>query len=231
MTRRRIVRMAIFLAIAGAAFWIGAPHLPDRWIPWAPIRLSDAPNFLTGIKLRQLRDEPAICRAILERSDFAFTPIADQVTGPGCGFENAVRIRSADVSYGSGFVATCPLAVALALFERHALQPAAEAAFGQEIVAIDHLGSYACRNVGNRDTGRRSQHATANAIDIAGFRLRGGEQITVTQHWDGGGPKAEFLHDVRDGACRIFGAVLGPDYNDAHRTHLHLDLSFFSICR
>jgi hypothetical protein len=28
---------------------------------------------------------------------------------------------------------------------------------------------------------------------------------------------------VRDGACRLFATVLSPDYNAAHRDHLHLD--------
>ena len=27
----------------------------------------------------------------------------------------------------------------------------------------------------------------------------------------------------RDGACRVFSTVLSPDYNAAHRDHLHLD--------
>ena len=37
------------------------------------------------------------------------------------------------------------------------------------------------------------------------------------------GDEAAFLRRVRDGACGIFGTVLSPDYNEAHRDHLHLD--------
>ena len=32
-----------------------------------------------------------------------------------------------------------------------------------------------------------------------------------------------FLRRVRDGACGLFATVLSPDYNAAHRDHLHLD--------
>jgi hypothetical protein len=34
----------------------------------------------------------------------------------------------------------------------------------------------------------------------------------------------EFLHRVHDEACEIFGTVLGPEANDAHRNHFHLDM-------
>jgi hypothetical protein len=33
-----------------------------------------------------------------------------------------------------------------------------------------------------------------------------------------------FLHQAHNGACGIFGTVLGPDTNDAHRDHFHLDM-------
>jgi hypothetical protein len=34
----------------------------------------------------------------------------------------------------------------------------------------------------------------------------------------------KFLRLAHDGGCKIFSTVLGPEANDAHRTHLHLDL-------
>jgi hypothetical protein len=33
-----------------------------------------------------------------------------------------------------------------------------------------------------------------------------------------------FLHEAHDGACDVFETVLGPDTNEAHRDHLHLDM-------
>ncbi|MFT3730979.1 MAG: extensin family protein [Hyphomicrobium sp.] len=33
-----------------------------------------------------------------------------------------------------------------------------------------------------------------------------------------------FLHQAHDGACRMFDTVLGPDTNDAHHDHFHLDM-------
>jgi hypothetical protein len=35
---------------------------------------------------------------------------------------------------------------------------------------------------------------------------------------------SSFLHQAHDDACDIFGTVLGPDANDAHHNHFHLDM-------
>jgi hypothetical protein len=34
----------------------------------------------------------------------------------------------------------------------------------------------------------------------------------------------EFVRKVHDDACNIFGTVLGPEANDAHKDHFHLDM-------
>lgn len=36
---------------------------------------------------------------------------------------------------------------------------------------------------------------------------------------------ANFIHAVHDSACQMFGTVLGPEANDAHRQHFHFDLA------
>jgi hypothetical protein len=38
-------------------------------------------------------------------------------------------------------------------------------------------------------------------------------------------PAEHFIHDVHASACKTFGTVLGPEANDAHREHFHLDLA------
>ena len=46
--------------------------------------------------------------------------------------------------------------------------------------------------------------------------------------------EAKFLRIVQQKACGIFSTVLGPEANDVHRTHLHLDLqnrNFANVCR
>jgi hypothetical protein len=112
------------------------------------------------------------------------------------------------------------------------VEPAARRILGQPVVRINHFGSYACRNVNHAASGRRSEHASAGAIDLAGFVLRDGREITVARHWKGADSRAaDFLRAVRDGGCGVFNGVLGPDYNAAHRDHFHLDMGRYRVCR
>jgi hypothetical protein len=210
---------------------LGLVTVPPSYNPWRPLDAREAPNILTRFKLARLERNPDECTGVLKRTAVAQTPIPDQTTGDGCGFEGAVRVARSGVSFGSDFVATCPLAVAWALFETHALQPAARRHLSQEVVRVVHLGSYACRNVNHRESGRRSEHATANALDIAGFVLADGARITLAGDWRGSPARADFLRDVRNGACRFFDVVLSPDFNEAHRDHFHLDMGRFRTCR
>jgi hypothetical protein len=105
---------------------------------------------------------------------------------------------------------------------RRIVQPAAAELLGSRVARIETFGSYACRRLYSRTSGQWSEHARANAIDIAGFRLADGRRITVARDWTDGAQGA-FLHRVRDGGCRLFATTLSPDYNAAHRDHLHLD--------
>lgn len=45
---------------------------------------------------------------------------------------------------------------------------------------------------------------------------------------------ARFLHAAHDAACKIFGTTLGPEANEAHRNHFHVDMAprkVTKICR
>ncbi len=75
-----------------------------------------------------------------------------------------------------------------------------------------------------------SEHAYANAWDVTGFELADGRVVSVQAHWNDAGSLRTFLRAVRDDACNIFRVVLGPDYNDAHHDHLHVDMGGGSRC-
>nr|WP_246407887.1 extensin family protein [Microvirga lupini] len=170
--------------------------------------------------------------AVLDGSPVSHRAVPDRAPEEGCGLSNAVEVSRSSVGLNGGFTATCPLTVAWALFEQHVLRPAAQEHLSQEVVRVAHLGTYACRNINHRAGGRRSEHATANAIDIAGFVLASGQQVTVRGDWTGGDQNREaFLRALRDGACRFFDVVLSPDYNEAHHDHFHFDMGSYRACR
>lgn len=229
MLRGFCLLLLLGLASTALAVQQGWLQVPPRFNPWAPLDVRQPPNLLTGYKLLRLQRDPELCRLALDSSTLRYTAVDDTQPGNGCALENSVRVQRAGVQFSSSFLATCKLAVAYALFEEHGLQPAAQRAFGQPVARVDHLGSFACRNIGNSQ--RRSQHATANALDIAGFRLQDGRRISLIQHWGDEGAEGRFLREVRDAACDSFRVTLGPEYNAAHRDHLHLDMGLFSMCR
>lgn len=255
---RRSVAALLFLLLVVFAAWAllsGALAIPDRWNPWAPLRIDDPSNLLTRYKFQRATADREACRALLQESRLSATPLEDRSTGPGCGFDNAFRISRTSVAVGEPFALSCRAALSLAMWERHALQQAAQRHLGSGVARIEHFGSYACRNLYGREGARRSQHASADAFDIAGFVLEDGRRIRLASDWaasapgdgDGAGeaeaansgvdaaatlaPQAAFLREVRDGACDWFDAVLGPDYNAAHADHFHFDRGRARICR
>jgi hypothetical protein len=219
---------ASLLALAFSREWLS---VPPEWSPWVALDLDAPPNLLTRYKLSRLSHDPELCAHVLADAEITYRPLPDQETGPACGLFDAVTIERTANDVGQPFSLTCRTAVSLALWERHAVTPAAERHFALPLQRIEHFGSYACRNVYGRPNATRSRHATAEAFDVAGFVLADGRRIRVLCDWDEDSAAARFLHDVRDGACEFFDGVLSPDYNAAHRDHLHLDRGRSRLCR
>lgn len=227
---RALLLFVLLLALAALA-WQSGIRLPDRYDPWAPLDVKAAPNLLTRFKLHRLVSRPALCLAVLRRSGAAFTSVPDHSDGHGCGWRNAVRLRTVGrARLQPPALLSCPLAVSLAMLDRHALQPLAEAHFGQRVARIDHVGSYACRNIYGRASAPLSRHATGQAIDFTGVVLADGRRTTVLRDW-GQGAEGAFLRDVEARGCGYFGTVLGPRYNAAHRGHFHLQGTGGGWCR
>ena len=215
--------MLILTVVAFAHAWLAAHPEHD---PWAPLDLNDPVGWATERKLVALRDDPTMCRAVLDRSAIAFR-VLDPVGEGAC--RRADRtILSPMPARGLTFqpgnpAATCAVGAALVVWMDQVVQPAAEDLLGSPVVGIDHLGTANCRRIGGGDSGRWSEHATGNAIDVAAFRLEDGRTISVLRDWPGKGEEAAFLRAARDGACDVFSTTLSPEYNRAHADHFHLD--------
>jgi hypothetical protein len=147
---------------------------------------------------------------------------------------------------------TCALAKALSAWLNETVQPKAKALFNSPVVKL-HAASYACRNRNGGADRPLSEHALANAFDISDFVLASGEQIAVRENWPNapakpplplpnpgrvsietfkvqrasaslGDREKNFLEFVHDEACKNFGTVLGPDADEAHKNHFHVDM-------
>lgn len=194
----------------------------------------------------------------------------------------------------------CRLVAGLSEWVEKVLQPVAHEMLGSRIKRIVGASSYSCRNIYNNPKLWLSEHATGNAVDIAGFVTADGRTILVAKGWgpterditaakkkaaevkeaaakkrkgaktadseptpsigeagkksdakqkgrlhktdfkaDADKPaqvasavevapattkEAAFLKRLHGGSCRVFATVLGPEANEAHRDHFHLDM-------
>jgi hypothetical protein len=233
-TGRRGIALALWtvllIAAAYGLYLFGRSHPED--LPWTDLDLAQPVGLFTRSKLVGLHDDFPQCRILMERAGVAFeaAPVITAERGQ-CGYANGVRLleagaRTTPFNPNSPAV-QCQVAAAIALWEWHVVQPAARRHMKTSVAGYDQLGSYNCRRMYGRPDGAWSEHATANAIDISGFRFADGRRVTLKGDWNGTGPdaaaKAAFLREVRDGACDLFSTVLSPDYNAAHADHFHLD--------
>jgi hypothetical protein len=220
-----------------------------------------------------------------------------------CGTPVPVLLRSAGVTDKVDFPTApqmnCRLAARLSEWVDKVLQPVAQEVLGSRIKRIVGASSYSCRNIYNDPKLTLSEHATGNAVDIAGFVTADGRTILVSKTWgpterdiaaakkkaaeaaakqaakkpsaetddnaptpsieaegkkadakkgrlvktdfkrDAGKPaaapgaalptaattkEATFLKRLHSGSCKVFNTVLGPEANEAHRDHFHLDV-------
>ncbi|HAT7526204.1 TPA: extensin, partial [Citrobacter koseri] len=195
------------------------------------LQLSDPPGWLTKFKLQRLT--PQQCQGLLEQANrqgmISSQPVAD--SAGECPLSDVVRVRHfGSVSLSSSFLASCPLALSSALFVARQAKPLTQSFMGSQLTRIEHLGSYACRNIYHRADARRSEHASAQAWDISGFQLADGRKVTVLRGWKDE-KTAPWLRAMLNGSCTYYGNGLGPEYNAAHANHFHLGMRGYGLCR
>ena len=215
----------VVIATVGLMLWASLRGRPQD-VPWAPLDLGQPIGLFTGRKLTALTEDFPQCRALLDRAGVRYTVLPPRKGEGQCGYADGVRRTGGarKIAFApAGLGVACPVAAALAMWEWDIVQPAAERHFGARVATSDHFGSYSCRRIAGSHSSNWSEHSTADAVDIAGFRLTDGTRVTVARDWKGDDPKAAFLREVRDGACQLFATTLSPDYNAAHADHLHLD--------
>ena len=170
----------------------------------------------------------SVCARLLTDSAYDFKalePIKDGACGAPAPIRLAYMNHVPRIEVRPGATMTCPLADALDRWLREVVQPRAKALLHANVIRLGNLSAYQCRNRYNSPTQRISYHAYAEALDVSEFVTAKGEHINVLEHWPANDERSRFLKDIHDGACKIFGTVLGPDANEAHKNHFHLDLA------
>lgn len=232
-----------------AAFALLNAFAPHQDLPWKPLNLDHPIGQATAAKVgdfeiprtaaaEEVAGATEACMQVLREAGVQVERADDRDDGGFCQVRGAVRITGGMVTplAPGGLTMQCPLAVRYVIWDRQVLQPAAREVFGSPVARVENFGSYSCRRIyGSTEVNDRpSEHARANALDVSAVRLQDGRTVSVALDWGGQGPAGtdgeRFLKRLRDGACRVFSTVLTPDYNAAHRDHLHLDGAPRPLC-
>lgn len=231
----RLVGMALLAALAacgGGSKQHPAPRPPSARALPAP-DLNAPSTAAIQQQLYALRANPALCQSLLKQAQgLTVEPLKDWTDAPQCVVSNTSRMLDALVLPDRKLPLTCPMIAGYHLWVRETVLPAARKYYGQDIKKIETFGSYSCRNRNGQAHAPVSEHASANALDVAGFVLANGRRIRVKADWSGGdGTARAFLRAVHGGACRYFSIVLGPEADGYHQDHFHLDMGQWRKCQ
>lgn len=228
-----------FVAIIGGGIWAVNAYVPPQHLFWKPLDTSLPLGFASKQQLTALSLKPSRSCMNLARDTSGFKTIIANPKRPKsgagkgvCGWDVARLVYGTEnVLFAPGESnMQCPLSVAVFLWQRE-VDSLAQKHFGQPLAKIHHYGSYSCRRQRGNGSGQWSEHAFANAWDVAAFELADGTLIQILKDWDGDRKKANFLRETRKAACGLFRVTLTPDYNAAHADHFHLDMGPGGACR
>jgi hypothetical protein len=213
-----------------------AVPLPRRRPSPEELKLALARNLppvaKTGDWSRQAVEEArAKCEQKLKGLDVEFK-IKDSVGRPkGCGLAYPLSVSEiAGVAITPAATLNCEMTAALHGWITQVVQPTAREEFNTRLTGLQNASSYACRLRNNSSSGKLSEHALGNALDIADFRFSNRMEASVGGGWSGSikglslASRGGFMKRTRSGACKYFNTVLGPGSDAHHKDHYHLDL-------
>jgi hypothetical protein len=182
--------------------------------------LDEAPMMPSPV---ELGIDISACLKRLQNLGVEFTRLAPMASGGACHVAAPLDVTS----LGSGVALTpqailnCRTAEGLALWVRDSLVPASKKYLGAVPNKVVHDSTYVCRARNNAPGGRLSEHATANAVDIASIGFADRPPVAIGR----GSAASEKIFElaIRRESCAFFTTVLGPGSNAAHATHFHFD--------
>ncbi|ATQ67931.1 MULTISPECIES: extensin-like domain-containing protein [Methylosinus] len=212
--------------------------MAPRISPYALLLLTPlAVAALSGCSFLAKPERPAwrtqaenACLAAGRAQPTAYARIVEEIDGPGiCGLTKPFKVTALQggaVTFNATATLDCSMVAELDQWLADVVQPAAQARFGQNVARINSMGSFSCRGMNGQSGAPLSEHSFGNALDIGGFVLADGREISIVRDWTRGDePTKDFLAEIHGGSCRHFTTVLSPGSNPFHYNHIHVDLA------
>ncbi|WP_312223233.1 extensin-like domain-containing protein [Rhizobium rhizoryzae] len=178
-----------------------------------------------------IKEDPqayAACLSDLKAMGAEFTEAESISEEDGtCGIEKPIRLTSPlpGIKLSDPSPLRCEAALALSHWLKDTVQPALKVAFpDKQIVGVRNAASYACRKRNHAETGKISEHAKGNAIDVIALEFDKGDAIEMKPKTEDPTLEGAFQRTATAGACLHFRTVLSPGSDATHEDHLHLDV-------
>lgn len=147
--------------------------------------------------------------------------------GNGCGIARPIAVTSLGrgVALQPEGAMRCETALWLARWTVNTILPNLAAAKPTEKLAgLEQASAYVCRKRNGAETGKISEHARGNAIDIAALRFKSGGVLLLKPRLQDPTMDGALQRAITASACLYFSTVLSPGSDAAHQDHLHLDV-------
>jgi hypothetical protein len=216
---------------------VSAQMIAAQGIMIASVQVPASPRPLArslGLEQRVMAKRRKLAKGALCGDPALQGDVVGHVPGriKGCGIDEAVRLRSVSgITLSQQAVIDCPTALALRTWVDKGLTPTLKSR--GRVSRINVAAHYACRTRNNQKGARISEHGRGRAIDISGFTMEDGSQITVLKGWNAKSA-SRALRRIHKTACGPFGTVLGPKSDRHHRDHFHFDTARYrsgTYCR
>jgi hypothetical protein len=200
-----------------------APPLPAPLPPPRPADLAPQP-LVPQIPLASPEAE-AQCAGVLASGVLAGERRPAFAESPDCGIETPVQLDAVILKDGRRVALTppallnCAMAGALADWLREEGAGLLEERAGA-IKLLTVGGGYQCRRRNGGDTGKISEHARGDALDLMGVQWVHGDVMAFTD------PAMDLAlaTNLRASLCDRFSTVLGPASDGFHENHVHIDI-------
>ena len=186
MTRMRSLMHGLILTLAPIVFVVAPALAQDIPVPTPrPDPGASAPQMENQSDATQREDLPIIHREICPalRTGQVEGQMAAPIRQGECGEDSPLKLTKVEgVAVTGDPLTRCGMADGLARFTL-AAKEAAQEILGTELKAIITGPGYECRRRNRAATGKMSEHAFANALDIAGFEMANGKKVLVEADW------------------------------------------------
>ncbi|MGG7519063.1 extensin family protein [Allorhizobium undicola] len=168
------------------------------------------------------------CLIDLKAEGAIFEPRPRIDDGNGCGIDKPLEVTGVlpGVSLSPKAVLRCEAALELSRWVKTVVIPTADQALPDKgkLTGVKQATSYYCRNRNSATTGKLSEHARGNAIDIAALQFEKGTVPMKIVPDDEPTLPGAFQRTLNASACLYFTTVLAPGADETHEDHMHLDL-------